>query len=108
MSGGGTIMQASLPNQQFVQRWYAVYVRSRHEKCVAAHFGTKSLEYFLPTYKEVRKWKNGCRMQLDLPLFPGYLFARIFLWQRLCVLECPGVIRFVGFNQDLTPLEDCE
>jgi transcription antitermination factor NusG len=101
-------MQIPLLNQQLSQCWYAVYVRPRHEKCVAAHFGVNSVEYFLPTYKTVHKWKNGCRMQLELPLFPGYLFARIFLSQRLCVLKCPGVVRFVGFNHDLSPVEDRE
>jgi transcription antitermination factor NusG len=101
-------MQISLPNQQLCQRWYAIYVRPRHEKVVATHFGSRSVEYFLPTYREVHKWKNGCRMHLDLPLFPGYLFSRISLSQRLCVLTCPGVIRFVGFNEDLTALEDSE
>ena len=91
-----------------LQRWYAVYVRPRHEKFVATHFGVKSVEYFLPTYKEIHKWKNGCRMQMELPLFPGYLFARISLSQRIPVLECPGVIRFVGFNHELSPVEDSE
>jgi transcription antitermination factor NusG len=101
-------MQTFLPVQQLSQRWYAIYVRSRHEKSVAAHFSLKSVEYFLPTYQEIHKWKNGCRMQLDLPLLPGYVFAKIVLSQRLCILECPGVIRFVGFNHELTPVEDCE
>jgi len=101
-------MQTSLTHQQVFQRWYALYVRHHHAKCVAAHFSVKSIEYFLPTYTEVHKWKNGCRMQLDLPLFPGYLFARILLSQRSCVLECPGVIRFGAFNRDLSPVDDCD
>ena len=101
-------MQTFLPGQQLSQRWYAIYVRARHEKSVAAQFSLKSVEHFLPTYQEVHKWKNGCRMQVDLPLLPGYVFAKIFLSQRLCILECPGVIRFVGFNQELTPVENCE
>src|SRR4029077_19043083 len=101
-------METFLPVQQLSQRWYAIYVRSRHEKSVAAHFSLKSVEHFLPTYQETRKWKNGCRMRLDLPLLPGYVFAKIVLSQRLCILECPGVIRFVGFNHHPTPVEDCE
>lgn len=101
-------MQTFLPVLQLSQRWYAIYVRSRHEKSVAAHFSLKSVEYFLPTYQEIHKWKNGCRMQLDLPLLPGYVFAKIFLSQRICILECPGVIRFVGFNHEPIPVEDCE
>lgn len=103
-----TIVENALLNHQILQRWYVVYVRPRHEKSVAAHFGLKSVEHFLPTYKEEHKWKNGCRISVKLPLFPGYLFTRILLSQRVCVLACPGVIRFVGFNQDPTPVEDRE
>ncbi len=91
-----------------LQRWYAVYVRPRHEKFVASHLDVKSVEYFLPIYKEIHNWKNGCRMHMELPLFPGYLFTRIFLSQRVSVLECPGVIRFVGINHELSPVEDSE
>jgi transcription antitermination factor NusG len=35
---------------------------------------------------------------LQLPLFPGYVFVRIALLERLRVLEVPGVVRLVGFN----------
>jgi transcription antitermination factor NusG len=103
-------MLDSLSNHQVQahERWYAVYVRSRHERCVATHFGSHSVEYFLPTYKELHKWKNGCRIQLELPLFPGYLFTRIYLSQKLSVLRCPGVIRFVEVNHEPSPVEDCE
>jgi transcription antitermination factor NusG len=102
------MLETTLSDCQICQRWYAVYVRPRHEKCVALQLRLKTIEHFLPTYEEVRKWKNGCRMQVELPLFPGYVFTRIPLSQRLRVLTCPGVIRFVGFNQDLTPIEDHE
>jgi len=39
-----------------------------------------------------------------LPLFPGYLFVRIALRDRLQVLEIPSVARLVGFNGAPAPL----
>ncbi len=47
-------------------------------------------------------------MQLDLPLFPGYLFIRILLAERLNVLRCAGVVGIVGFADRPSPIEDAE
>jgi transcription antitermination factor NusG len=35
---------------------------------------------------------------VQLPLFPGYIFVRIALREKLRVLEVPGFVRLVGFN----------
>ena len=37
-------------------------------------------------------------MNLELPLFPGYVFVRLALRDRLRVLQIPSVVRLVGFN----------
>lgn len=47
-------------------------------------------------------------MRLQLPLFPGYVFVRIVVADRLRVLGVPGVVRLVGFSGQLTPLPDEE
>lgn len=95
------------PRDYFEPRWYAAYTWSRHEKNVAHHFGERSIRHYLPTYKTVHRWKNG-RAQLELPLFPGYVFVRIPLKERLQPLQVPGVVRLVGFNGHPTPLPDAE
>jgi transcription antitermination factor NusG len=77
--------------------WYAIYTRAHHEKRVAAELGARSVEHFLPLYSSLRRWKQR-RVRLDLPLFPGYVFVRIALGQRLRVLEIPSVVRLVGFR----------
>jgi len=51
----------------------------------------------------VRRWKDR-RVRLQLPLFPGYVFVRLALRDRLQVLEIPSVVRLVGFNGHPTPL----
>ena len=67
------------------------------------------MECFLPLYESVRRWKDR-RVRLQLPLFPGYVFVRLALRDRLRVLEIPGVVRLVGFDGHPTPLpiEDIE
>jgi transcription antitermination factor NusG len=45
---------------------------------------------------------------LDLPLFPGYVFVRLPLRDRLSVLQTPSVVRLVGFGGQPVPLLDQE
>jgi transcription antitermination factor NusG len=87
--------------------WYAAYTCANHEKRVAQQLAVRSVEHFLPLYESVRRWKDR-RVQLQLPLFPGYVFVRLALRDRLQVLEIPSVARLVGFNGTPTPLPDGE
>jgi transcription antitermination factor NusG len=88
-------------------QWYAVCTRSNHEKCTAAQLEQRSIEHFLPLYESVSKWKDR-RKRLERPLFPGYLFVRIPLQERLRVLVTPGVVRLVGFDNRPAALPDQE
>jgi len=89
------------------ERWYAAYTCANHEKCVAAELRARNVEHFLPLYTSVRRWRDR-RVQLELPLFPGYVFARLALRNRLHVLQVPSVVRLVGFNGLPTALPDEE
>src|SRR6266478_1796829 len=97
----------SLPDSFIEPHWYAAYTRAQHEKSVAAELGMREVEHFLPLYGSVRRWKDR-RMQLELPLFPGYVFVRLALRDRLRVLQIPSVVRIVGFNGQPTALPDTE
>ena len=81
-----------------VPQWYAAYTTPRHEKSVARHCGQRSIEHYLPLYNSVRKWSDGSRVTLDLPLFPGYLFVRIKRTERVRVLEVRGNRVKLGFE----------
>lgn len=83
--------------------WYAAYTHPRHEKRVAQQLRDRGIEHFLPIYSSVRRWKDR-RKQLDLVLFPGYIFVHMRVAERLRVLELPGVVRFVCFNGQPAPL----
>ena len=76
--------------------WFALYTTSRHEKRVAQHLVQREIEYFLPLYRSNRKWSDGSKVTLDLPLFPGYLFVRIQRNERVSVLSVPGALAVVG------------
>jgi transcription antitermination factor NusG len=88
-------------------RWYAAYTCANHEKRVREQLEQRSVESFLPVYETIRRWKDR-RMRLQLPLFPGYVFVRMVIVDRLRVLQVPGVVRLVGFNGQLSALPDEE
>src|SRR6266404_5769113 len=88
-------------------RWYAAYTCANHEKRVAAELGTRDVEHFLPLYNSVRWWKDR-RVTLDLPLFPGYVFARLALRDRMRVVQIPSVVRLVGFGGVAAALPETE
>lgn len=87
--------------------WYAAYTCANHEKRVAADLSRRTVEHFLPLYDSVRRWKDR-RVKLELPLFPGYVFVRLPLSERLRVLQIPGVVRLVSFNGLPAALRDDE
>jgi transcription antitermination factor NusG len=101
-----TPSQAESPNLE--RNWFAVYTTCRHEKRVARNLGQRQIEHFLPIYRTQHTWKDGTRVMLDLPLFPGYIFVRIDLHDRVGVLEVPGVVSMIGTAKQPAPLPDLE
>ena len=77
-------------------KWFAVYTSPRHEKRVALHLSQREIEFYLPLYREQRKWSDGSKVTLDLPLFPSYLFVHIHRSERVRVLSVPGAVSIVG------------
>jgi transcription antitermination factor NusG len=88
--------------------WYAIYTRPSHEKRVVEHFGLRAIECYLPSYRTTRRWKNRCKVELELPLFPGYVFARFSWQQHVSVLEVPSVVSIVGNGREALPLSHAE
>ena len=97
----------ALPEQFVTEHWYAAYTCSNQEKQVAAQLAVRNIEYFLPLYTSPRRWKDR-RVNLELPLFPGYVFVRLALKDRLRLLQIPNVVRLVGFGGLPTPLPNAE
>ncbi|MGA7461872.1 MAG: UpxY family transcription antiterminator [Candidatus Korobacteraceae bacterium] len=90
------------------RNWFAAYTTPRHEKMVARHLAGRHIESFLPLYTSVRRWKNGCRLPVDKPLFPGYIFVNIPRKESVKVLQVPGVVAIVGAGREPLPLPDAE
>ena len=101
--------EASLPSAQTPApgNWYALYTCPHREKLVAEQIKLRSVPCFLPVYRSLRRWKDR-RKELQLALFPGYVFVQIALEKKLKVLEIPGAVRLVSFNGQPAPLPASE
>jgi len=87
--------------------WYAAYTSARHEKSVARQLDERSINCFLPLYRSWHRWADR-RKQVELALFPGYVFVHIDPRERLRILQLPGVVRLVSFNGTPAPLPETE
>ncbi len=93
-------LQANLANRTDaypISSWYAAYTCANHEKHVARQLEEKNIKCFLPLYRSVRRWKDR-RKELELPLFPGYVFVQAAPEEHLRVLQTSSVVRFVSFG----------
>src|ERR1041384_6971297 len=90
---------SNIPQAPFISfsagDWYAIRVRSKCERCVAAGLEAKNYKHFLPVSQEVRQWANRIR-RVERILIPGYVFAQFDFYKRLPVLTIPGVTDIVG------------
>lgn len=84
--------------------WFALSVRSRHEKVVEQVLSNKGFETFLPLYTRRHQYDRRFR-EFDLPLFPGYLFCRFNPSACLPILTTPGVLRLVGAGRTPIPVD---
>jgi len=73
--------------------WFAIRVKPRHEKSVFRLIEGQGLEQLLPL-QHVRRWAKRTR-DVQVPIFPGYVFCRFdrSSWAR--VVQTPGVIDVV-------------
>lgn len=87
--------QSTSTDVKSLNSWYALRVRSNFEWVVAAALRERGFEEYLPTYRSRRRWSDRVK-EVESPLFPGYVFSRFSLQNRLPILTAPGVLHVVG------------
>ena len=88
-------------------RWYALFVRSRHEKTVENSLRSKRYNVFSPSYRTKRKRVDRIA-EIEVPLFPGYVFCQFDPSKRLPILMTPGVVGVVGRGNRPEPVDEDE
>jgi transcription antitermination factor NusG len=97
----------STNNESGGPRWFAIQVKTTHEKRVTSLLAFRGHEWFLPSYTCRRGWSDRIK-KVELPLFPGYVFCRFSLSSRVAILKTPSVMRIAGIGYMPTPIDDQE
>ena len=93
-------------NNQGKKLWYAIYVRSRHEKNVHSALLNKGIESSRPLKTVIRQWSDR-KKKVQLPLFRSYVFVNIDLnIDNLIVLKTLGVVKFIGIRNKPSRIPD--
>jgi len=87
--------------------WYAILAKTGREKNATLLLENSGFECYLPVSKSSRRWSDRTK-EIDVPLFPGYLFCRMNPNDRLPVLVTPGVVQIVGTGKTPVPIEEHE
>ena len=88
-----------------MEKWIAVYTKSRHEKVVIQELENKNIEAYCPIFKERRQWSDRKRW-VEFPLFRSYVFAKIELKNSLYVLQAMGVHHIIKFQGNISIIPD--
>src|ERR1700741_1080999 len=77
--------------------WFALQTLPRNEKQVERLLIYKGYECCLPMYRQKRWWSDRV-VEVELPLFPMYVFCRFVSSSIGKAISTPGVTRIVGFG----------
>lgn len=87
--------------------WFALQVKFRHEKTVSQILRGKGYAEYLLLYRG-RHHSGRCFQDVDLPLFPTYVFCRFDPLRRLPILMTHGVFSIVGTSSGPLPVDEEE
>jgi transcription antitermination factor NusG len=87
--------------------WFAIRTSPRWEFRASSELSLRGLEIYLPVCRAKHKWSDRVQI-VDEPLFPGYLFGRFHLDNRVRVLQTTGVKQIVSIGNTPAPMSDGE
>lgn len=91
------------PLQENAHPWFAIRVKSNHEKSVCTHLAMRGFEVFLPVCRTRNRWADRYKL-VETPLFTGYVFARLDRTRPHGVLSTPGVLQIIGSGRQPEPV----
>jgi len=77
--------------------WFALQTRPRSERKTDFLLRQKGYECFTPTHRQKRRWSDRTA-EIEMPLFPTYIFCRLSSSTLGKIVSTPGVTRIVGFG----------
>jgi transcription antitermination factor NusG len=89
------------------KKWFALKVRTGGEPSAAAVLSMRGFEVYSPIRQERRRYSDRMKV-VNIAMFPGYLFCRFDVDNKLPVISSPGVEYIVGFSGAPTPISENE
>jgi len=86
--------------------WLAIQADLRKEKIAGAHLEYRGYQVYVPAYRKQKRWSDRL-VEVDSPLFPGYLFCR-FDAQCQPIVTTPGVVSILGCGGRPEPIPEGE
>lgn len=74
--------------------WYVLHVKPRAEKVVFRYLEEYGFWRYLPLYAKVRRVQRR-KVRTMLPLFPGYVFAKLDPGERTRMLQTNHIVRTI-------------
>lgn len=90
-------MKENNQNSGVDRKWFALYVNVRHEKKVMQKLLEKGIEAYVPIIKQMRQWTDRKKL-VEVPLFTGYVFVKIFSSEMEKPRWVAGVINYLKFE----------
>ncbi len=87
--------------------WYALRVRTKCEKVVVGGLRQREILNFLPLYETRTQWSDRIKTN-SLPLFPGYVFARLDGQQLHRLYSVPAFMYIVGRGSVPEPVDESD
>jgi len=88
--------------------WFALYVKSRHEKSVQKILDYKGYRTSVPVRKSYRTRSAGSVWESEKPLIPGYVFVGHNPERPHHIVTTPGVVQMLGYGHDGCAIPYCE
>lgn len=78
-------------------QWVAIYTKSRSEKVTAQKLSDMGYVTYLPIQHKLRQWSDRWK-NVEVPLIPSYIFARITKSDVVPVRSVAGVVCIVSWK----------
>ena len=88
-------------------KWYVVRTKYQCEKKLALWAKSNEIEYFLPQYSTIRKYKYR-KIETTKPLFSGYIFIKMNFDQKSIIVRPGFIVRIISVKHQDFLLEELQ
>ena len=74
--------------------WYVLHVKPRTEKLVDEDLAHMRVFHYLPLLRKVKKVQRR-KVVRHVPVFPGYVFTRLFPEERTAIIRTQHIVRTI-------------